>query len=111
MTSRGLNPVSFDPRYWLRYGTVMVPPRPRPAPSGRARSAGIEDVSGTAGAAGAGVAGGVRYRGVRVWRTPEGWRVSIDPESLFDSYREAKRFIDFQARNPLFRRGGWEDNL
>ncbi len=35
-----------------------------------------------------------------IWKDDEGWRVSIDPDSLFDSYQEAKRFVEAQARNP-----------
>ena len=80
------NPVSFDPRHWLRYGTVAVPPRratsrhraAAPAPSG-------ETV----------------YRGVRIWRDAGGWRVSKDPESLFDSLKDAKQFVAAAGRRHL----------
>jgi hypothetical protein len=34
-----------------------------------------------------------------IWKDTEGWRVTSDPDSLFDGYEDAKRFVDAQ-RNP-----------
>lgn len=82
------NPFTLDPRYVLRHGTVMLPPsRGRTRPGARPTT--------TAAA----VSGGT-YRGARIWKDGEGWHASLDPESVFDSYRDAKAFVDVQARNP-----------
>lgn len=39
------------------------------------------------------------YKGVKIWRRGDGYEASIDPDSRFDSLKDAKRFIDAQ-RNP-----------
>ncbi len=35
-----------------------------------------------------------------IYKTQEGWRVALDPDSLFDSYQDAKRFVESQQKNP-----------
>jgi hypothetical protein len=44
--------------------------------------------------------GQATHRGIKIWKTAEGWKTAVEPESLFDSYREAKEFVEAQARNP-----------
>jgi hypothetical protein len=39
------------------------------------------------------------HKGVKVWQDGDGWRVATDPQSLFDSAADAKKFIDAQ-KNP-----------
>ena len=45
----------------------------------------------------------VRYKGQTIRFDGNYWRVPSDPESGFESPREAKQFIDAQARNPSLR--------
>ena len=43
------------------------------------------------------------FHGIKVWKDAEGWRTSSEPESLFDSLPDAKKFVEAQvqaARNP-----------
>jgi hypothetical protein len=40
------------------------------------------------------------YKGTRIFRVGDGYQVSIDPDSRFDSLKDAKRFVDAQRRNP-----------
>jgi hypothetical protein len=41
------------------------------------------------------------YHGIKIWKDAQGvWRTSLEPESEFDSYRDAKGFIDTQRKNP-----------
>ncbi|MCJ7501837.1 MAG: hypothetical protein MUP80_02085 [Acidobacteriia bacterium] len=81
------NPVSLDPRYFLRYGTVMVPPKR--ASAHRTRTAAPVQTPIIQ-----------RYHGSRIWEDSEGWHTSLDRESAFDSLKDAKRFIDAQTKNP-----------
>jgi hypothetical protein len=39
------------------------------------------------------------YHGARIWKTAEGWKTSVDPDSAFDNIRQVQRFVDAQ-RNP-----------
>jgi hypothetical protein len=39
------------------------------------------------------------HKGVKVWQDGDGWRVATDRETLFDSLKDAKKFIDAQ-KNP-----------
>lgn len=102
------NPISLDPRHFLRYGTVMKPARGAKQKPGSAHGA-LERTRRKLGEAIAGSAT-VRmqkYKGERIWQEEDGWRVSLDPDSLFDSLKDAKRFVDTQilSRNPLFNKG------
>jgi len=79
------NPATWtlDPRHVLRYGTVMRTPRPparkrKPILKGRATV----------------------YKKVLISPTDDGWKTSLEPESLFDSVKDAKKFIDRWKRNP-----------
>jgi hypothetical protein len=41
------------------------------------------------------------FKGARVWQTwPEGFKTSADPDSTFDTLKDAKAFISWQQRNP-----------
>lgn len=36
----------------------------------------------------------------QVWQTEDGWKTSLDPESTFDTRKDAERFVASQHRNP-----------
>lgn len=40
------------------------------------------------------------FHGVKVWKDAKGWRASSDPDSVFDTVSDAKKFVEAQARNP-----------
>jgi hypothetical protein len=40
------------------------------------------------------------FHGIKVWKDSKGWRASSDPDSVFDSLPDAKRFVEAQAKNP-----------
>lgn len=40
------------------------------------------------------------YKGATIYRLADGYQVSIDPDSRFDSLKDAKQFVDAQRRNP-----------
>jgi hypothetical protein len=40
------------------------------------------------------------FHGIKVWKDAQGWRSSSDPDSVFDSLPDAKRFVEAQAKNP-----------
>jgi len=45
------------------------------------------------------------YKGFKVWKTwPEGFKTSADPDSLFDSLADVKRFIGTLGKNPVYRK-------
>ena len=99
------NPISLDPRHFLRYGTVMKPAGGTKQKPGSAHGA-LERTRRKLGEAIAGSAT-VRmqkYKGERIWQEEDGWRVSLEPDSLFDSLKDAKRFVDPQMKNPGRRR-------
>lgn len=79
------NPASWtlDPRHVLRYGTVMKHPRrtAKPKRTSRAMSGRVET-------------GTFHYKGARIWQDGDGWRVSADPDSVFDTKRDAQKFVD-----------------
>ena len=87
-----VNPLSFtlDPRHVLRHGTVMRRPLPRPSSPRLPRGVTPPIPKGRT----------TLYKGVRIIPTEEGWRTSLEYESIFDTIRDAKRFVDAQKRNP-----------
>jgi hypothetical protein len=40
------------------------------------------------------------FHGIKVWKDAKGWRASSDPDSVFDSLPDVKRFVEAQAKNP-----------
>jgi hypothetical protein len=43
----------------------------------------------------------ITFKGARVWQAwPEGFKTSADPDSTFDTLKDAKAFISWQQRNP-----------
>jgi hypothetical protein len=45
------------------------------------------------------------FKGARVWQAwPEGFKTSADPDSTFDTLKDAKAFISAQQRNPVYRK-------
>ena len=45
------------------------------------------------------------FKGARVWQTwPEGFKTSADPDSTFDTLKDAKAFISAHQRNPVYRK-------
>lgn len=40
------------------------------------------------------------YHGTEIWKTAEGWKTSLDPDSLFDTVKDARKFVDAQRQNP-----------
>ena len=79
------NPFGFtlDPRHVLRYGTVMKHPT-------KAKASKIASTK------------QIQYKGVSIYSSDNGYRVSIDRDSLFDSVKDAKQFVDRWKRNPGF---------
>lgn len=40
------------------------------------------------------------HKGIQIWKSGGAWHTSIEPESEFDSEKDAKRFVDAQRKNP-----------
>ena len=40
------------------------------------------------------------YKGIRIFRSGEGYSTSLEPETIHDTAKDAKRFIDAQRKNP-----------
>ena len=89
------NPISLDPRYFLKHGTVMVPPRLSKPKVQELQSRGITHVQ--------------SYKGIRIWQEGEGWRTSLDRESEFDTLKDAKQFIDAAAKRHLNPRSAFHE--
>ena len=83
------NPFGFtlDPRHVLRYGTVMKHPT-------KAKASKVTSSK------------QIQYKGVSIYPSDNGYRVSIDRDSLFDSVKDAKQFVDKWKRNPASNKVG-----
>jgi hypothetical protein len=84
---------TLDPRHVLRHGTVMRHPHAAAAPTRHATSS-------------AKIPAGkpVRYKGVLVFPVEGGFSTSLERESVFDTVKDARQFIDAAKRNPRRRR-------
>jgi len=93
--NRRRNPISLDPRYFLKHGTVMVPPGPTKQKVKALEGKGITRLQ--------------TYKGVKVWHEEDGWRIGMDRESEFDSLKDAKRFIDAAQKRHLNPRSAFHE--
>jgi hypothetical protein len=89
------NPISLDPRYFLKYGTVMVPPRLPKEKREELKAQGITQLQ--------------TYKAVKVWKEGDGWRIGLDRESEFDSLKDAKQFIDAAQKRHLNPRSAFHE--